>query len=417
MLIALFTLVGEFNRSLRLVIQIVSIILLFMMYLKRFGLEFSNYRRLPVEVIYLLLLYFSAMIISSAMSDYPFAGLSIILKQLIFFIIVYLFYSMIDDYFDIKNFINAFIVVAFIFSTISIVYFFLEGFSLLDIISSGRIRISILITNPEALTNFYVISFPFLIIYFILQEFKLNKWLISLLLVYIVLGLLLTMSRSAVLGILLSTAIIFYILRRRIFYKLISSLIIIVICFTLIEPLNEIVYLLFRFEEGVSVRDYLWLMAINIIKDHPVFGVGPGAYQYEVFNYFPFMLNEFFGKVFIFYTEVTDGGNLAHNIFLVFFSEMGILGLATIIVLPVIYFRIGIKTIKKYKGQSPEIYYLIVALFAAGTSVIFRNIFNSIGLLYVGGLVTDLPFWLVFSGLIYFYLAPINNNSKIQNKN
>jgi len=176
-------------------------------------------------------------------------------------------------------------------------------------------------------------------------------------------------------------------------------------------------YLLFRFEEGVSVRDYLWLMSINIIKDYPVFGLGPGAYQYEVFNYFPFMLTEFYGKLFIFYTEVTEGGNLAHNIFLVFFSEMGILGLATIIALPVIYFRIGIKTIKKYKDQSPEKYYLIVALFAAGTSVIVRNIFNSIGLLYVGGLVTDLPFWLVFSGLIYFYQAPLDNNSLLQNKN
>ncbi|NWG27900.1 MAG: O-antigen ligase family protein [Ignavibacteriaceae bacterium] len=384
--------------------------LLFIMFLKKFGLEFVKYRRLPKALINFLFLYFSAMVISSAMSNYPFAGSSIILKQLLFFIIVYVFYSLIDDFSDIKNYISSIIVVSFIFSTISLIYFFIEGYSLLNIVTSGRIRISILITNPEALTNFYVISFPFLITYIILQKHKFSKWIASFLLFYIVLGLILTMSRSAVIGILLSTSIILYILRKNTFYQLILSLIFIIICFIVIEPLNEIVYLLFRFEEGVSVRDYLWLMAINIIKDYPVFGLGPGAYPYEVFNYFPFMLDEFFGKVFIYYTDVTEGGNLAHNIFLVFFSEMGILGLITIITLPVVYIRIGIKTIKKYKDQSPEIYYLIVALFATGTSVIVRNIFNSIGLLYVGGLVTDLPFWLIFSGLIYFYQTPLSKN-------
>ena len=37
-------------------------------------------------------------------------------------------------------------------------------------------------------------------------------------------------------------------------------------------------------------------------------------------------------------------------------------------------------------------YHLIIALFAAGSSIIVRNIFNSIGLLYVGGIHTDFHF-------------------------
>ncbi len=117
-------------------------------------------------------------------------------------------------------------------------------------------------------------------------------------------------------------------------------------------PLNEIVTQLFRIEEGVSYRDYLWLMAVDIIKDNTLFGLGPGAYPYEMLNYYPFMLNDYLGQVFIFFADVSVSVNLAHNIFLVFFSEMGILGLATIIALPIIYFRIGIKTILKYKNDS-----------------------------------------------------------------
>jgi len=138
-----------------------------------------------------------------------------------------------------------------------------------------------------------------------------------------------------------------------------------------------------------------------MIKDYPIFGIGPGAYNYELFNYYPFMLDDFYGKLFIYFADVAGGVNLAHNIFLVFFVDMGILGFITSLVLPLIYFRIGIKTIKKFREQNN--YYIIIGLFAAGTSVIFRNIFNSIGLLYVGGIHTDLPFWLIFGSLIYFY--------------
>ena len=230
-------------------------------------------------------------------------------------------------------------------------------------------------------------------------------------LVYSIIGLILTMSRSAILGIALSTAIVFFILKRKRFYQFLLSLSTVVLIFFIVDPLNEIVTQLFRIEEGLSVRDYLWLMAVNIVKDYPLFGIGPGAYQYELYNYYPFMLDDYFGKFFIFIAEASEGVNLAHNIFLVFFSDMGILGLATIIALPVVYFRISIKTIKKYKNKSDEKYYLIIALFAAGTSVMFRNFFNSIGLLYIGGIHTDLPFWLVFGSLTYFYTKPLEEDS------
>jgi len=241
--------------------------------------------------------------------------------------------------------------------------------------------------------------------------YKTNAWLI---LSYSTVGLLLAMSRSAILGIVFSTAIVFFILKRKRFYQFLFILMSIVIIFIVVVPLNEIVTQLFRIEEGVSYRDYLWLMAVDIIKDNTLFGLGPGAYPYEMLNYYPFMLNDYLGKVFIFFADVSVSVNLAHNIFLVFFSEMGILGLATIIALPIIYFRIGIKTILKYKNDSREKYYLIVALFATGASVIFRNFFNSIGLLYIGGIHTDLPFWLVFSSLIYFYRTPLADGSIVK---
>ncbi len=299
---------------------------------------------------------------------------------------------------------------AFIFTTIFIFIFIEEGYDLVSMISTSRVRITALTGNVEAATNFYVISFP-LIITFIMGTkksiVKTTSWFI---LFYSIIGLMLAMSRSAFLGIAISTAIVLFTLQRKRFYKLLFVMSIAVLLFVVINPLNEIVTQLFRIEEGTSARDYLWLMAVNIIKvTHPLFGLVREHTLNVLYNYYPFMLNDFFGQVFIFFAEASNGVNLAHNIFLVFFSDMGILGLATIVTLPIIYFQIGIKTIKKYENCGTDIYYLIIGLFAAGTSVIFRNFLNSIGLLYIGGIFTDLPFWLVFSSLIYFYRTPLVN--------
>ena len=412
-LITLFTLVGEFNPSLRSVIHLVDFTLLGIIFLKKFGLNFNSYPRIPKSLVYFLLLYGFAFLLSSAMSKYPFAGIGILAKQVAFFLIAYVFYSFIEDEKDIKNYFISIIVVTFIFTTIFILIFISEGYDIISIMSKSRVRITALTGNIEAATNYFVISFPLIVSFLLYMKKSVRKnagWFI---LFYSIIGLFLAMSRSAILGIAVSTAIVFFILKRKIFYQLLFSLLIIVLIFIVVDPLNEIVTQLFRLEEGVSFRDYLWLMAVNIIKDYPLFGLGPGAYPYEMLNYYPFMLNDYLGQVFIYFADASVSVNLAHNIFLVFFSEMGILGLATIIALPIIYFRIGIKTIMKYKNESSEKYYLIVALFAAGASVIFRNFFNSIGLLYIGGIHTDLPFWLVFSSLIYFYRTPLANGSTV----
>jgi hypothetical protein len=410
-LISLFTLVGEFNRSLRIFIQLIDFSLLGILYLKMFGLSFSHYKQIPKSIIYFLLLYFSSMVISAIMSQYPSAAIGVIFRQFAFFLVVFVFYSLIKSESDVKDYFISIIIVACIFTAVFVAMFLNEGYDLLSIVSKTRVRITALTGNIEAATNFFVISFPLIISFLLLKNKMLLKSVGWTILIFCIIGLLLAMSRSAFLAIAISTSIIFFMLKRKIFYRFLYSLGVVILLIILYEPLNEVITLLFRIEEGVSVRDQLWLMTVNIINDFPVFGLGPGVYKYELFNYYPFMLNDFTGKVFIYFADVSEGVNLAHNIFLVFFSEMGILGLITIISLPIIYFRIGIKVIQKYKNGSVENYCLIIALFAAGASVFFRNIINSIGILYIGGIHTDLPFWLVFSSLVYFYIKPINTET------
>jgi O-antigen ligase len=405
-IISLFTLVGEVSRTLRSLVYVFDFTFLGYFFLNKFGLNFRFYPRVPRSVIYFLLLYFFTMLISSTISKFPFAGIGIITQQAAFFVIVYVFYSLISSQENIKNYFSGIYLVALIIVLFSLIAFFNEGFSLIEIIAPNRPRVSVITGNIEASTNFFVVALPLIISSLLYKKKFSDKNFEYFLLFFFSFGLILMMSRSAILGILLSTAIVLFFLKRKRFYQLIMFISVLVLIFIFYQPLNELLTTFLRLESGMSARDYLWKMSMDMINDNTIFGIGPGAYQYEMLNYFPYMLNDWWGKIFIYYIEVTGGANLSHNFFLTFFTDMGILGIVTAILLPVVYFRIGIKTIIKYKNRDTDAYYLIVALFAAGASIILRNFFNGIGLLYVGGIQTDLPFWLVFSSLIYFYRLP-----------
>jgi O-antigen ligase len=409
-IISLFTLVGEVSRTLRSLVYVFDFTFLGYFFLKKFGLNFRFYPKVPRSVIYFLLLYFFTMLISSTISKFPFAGIGIITQQAAFFVIVYVFYSLISSQENIKNYFTGIYLVALIIVLFSLIAFFNEGLSLIEIIAPNRPRVSVITGNIEASTNFFVVTFPLIISSLLYKKKFSEKNFEYFLLFFFSLGLILMMSRSAILGILLSSAIVLFFLKRKRFYQLIMVISVLALIFIFYQPLNELLTTFLRLESGMSARDYLWKMSMDMINDNTIFGIGPGAYQYEMLNYFPYMLDNWWGKIFIYYIEVTGGANLSHNFFLTFFTDMGILGIVTAILLPVVYFRIGIKTIIKYKNRDTDAYYLIVALFAAGASIILRNFFNGIGLLYVGGIQTDLPFWLVFSSLIYFYRIPYKDH-------
>ena len=413
-LITLFTLVGELNQSLRAVVHLVDFSLLGFLFLKKYGLNFQEYPKVPKTIIYFLILFFSSMIISSLLSSYLSAGIGIIAQQFAFFVIVFVFYSLIKNEKDIKNYMVALTIVSFVLVSISIFMLFQESFSILNLISKNRARVSALITNAEASSNFFIISIPFLLILLLLKKKKSIRILSLFLLIYIGIGLSLAMPRSAIIGLIISISIILLLIRRRLFLIFMSTLLVFGLLFIFVDPLNQSLSLFLRFGEGLTEREPIWSMSLNIIKDHPIFGLGPGVYKYEFYNYFPYMLSDWLGKLLIYYHELSQKDNFSHNFFLVFFTEMGILGLMTALFLPILYFRIGIKTLKKYRNGTKENYYLVVSLFAIGVSMIIRNFFNSIGLLYLGGITGDLPFWLIFSSLIYFFRRPATNITKNQ---
>ena len=413
-IISLFTLFAEAGTLLRTLVHLVDFSVLGYLFIKRFGLKFYSYPRVPKSILYFILLYYSSILISMVMSAYPLAGVGLVIRQTIFFILTYLFYALIRNESDIKSYFIAFVLAASVLAASSFVTFVTDPSSLFNFTSGSRERIVGLISNPNNITNFYMVSFPLVLSVFFLKKNKSGNTISFLLILYLSFALFITLSRSAIMGVIASTVVMLFILRRKYFYILLLSLLFIVLLFIVYQPLGDLVSVLFRVERGATGRDYLWSLSLHLIKDHPIFGIGPGAYRYEMFSYFPVMLHSWTGGLFKDIYEMTDGSNLSHNYFLFLFSDLGILGMATAIALPVVYFRIGIKTLNKYKNGAKDTYYLIVALFAIGAAMFVRGMVESIGLLYYGAITTDLPFWLVFISLIYYYNAKLPKEKQFE---
>jgi O-antigen ligase len=284
----------------------------------------------------------------------------------------------------------------------------LNGLTLLNLKTGNRATIFSLISNPNIVTNFYIISFPIILSTILLKKKTSDQIIGWFLLLFFSLGLFLTMSRTAVIAVLLGTLIFLFILRKNLLKKFALILVTILLLFIVIDPIRDFITLLFRIESGLTGRDLLWASSFQIIRDNPVFGLGLGAYQYEIFNYFPAMLNTWTGDWLVELYNMTSGKNISHSIILLFFSDMGVLGLLTVLVLPVIYFKVGFKTLSNFKNSQSWKYYYIVALFTAGATMFLRGIVDDIGLLSYGVISADLPFWLVFISLIHFWNSKNN---------
>ena len=60
------------------------------------------------------------------------------------------------------------------------------------------------------------------------------------------------------------------------------------------------------------------------------------------------------------------------------FTDLGVLGFISSIMLPIIYMNIGYKTIRLAKSYQKEVYLLVIGITAAGAGMFVRGIFEGI---------------------------------------
>jgi O-antigen ligase len=143
---------------------------------------------------------------------------------------------------------------------------------------------------------------------------------------------------------------------------------------------------------SVKARLQMAASAINIFKDYPVFGVGPGNYGGLMQNYYP---------------DEAEGARRylhAHNTYLETLAEMGILGLLSLLWILALFFRQGYRAIKK-EPDAYNISFMIMFL-----AVVISEFFMSVILV---GIAAPLVFWLLLgAGTQVFKIKKID---KVEN--
>jgi len=397
-IVTFLTLVDSVLESYRWILQLFNTLLLFTSFVKKFGMKYTLYPRLPSFVEIFMVLFFVWLSISTIFSDYKIIGLMQIAHVLQFFTIFYFYFALIRTDRSLSIINLSLIIVSSVYITIIIYNLYQIKFDLsvifyssINIISSGYIG--------KNLVALFISLSIMLIICNMKNGIRKSYLKFSIYLFILLFILIYANSRASLFALILAVIMCLFIFNRKMFLitVVVFSIMILII---LISPLYEYAEMLFRISNIGTGREYLISTATEIIKKNFVFGVGPSATKYEVYRNLPFMLGSaeeyFIRKSF----DMYDVGH-AHSFYLMFFSDLGIIGLMFTIILPVMYFKMA-KDVY-YKLKDNYWYNYIVFFIVFGFFIFIRAFFEPNGILIYGAITSDLPFWLIFGQLCFLY--------------
>jgi O-antigen ligase len=389
---------GESAESIRNILNVIALILLTLLFLQKYGFEFKNYPQVPKELKIFLSFLFFTLFISSVFSKMPLNGIMSIIRLVVFLLICYIFYSLIENKKTIYVYISGLYLTVIVLGGSIFIGLFKSGFSFIELAGSLA-RFAGFYENPNYAGLLLVVSIPVLVSMYFQEYFKSKgkKILITLFVIICLAILMLADSRASLLAIAVSLAFIIAVLNKSLFIKLFVSLIIVIGVLLLSPDVQNFLDLYLRLDR-LGNRDYFWNTGIDIIKAYPVFGVGPDMFQNYFFTYMPSAVNKFYS------TGIWSVGKPhPHNFFIFFTAENGIPGLASVIYFWVLFFYIAVKTIISTKKISKEYFVLCVSITGIGLGMFIRSFFEITGYLTYGFITRDLPFWLMFGILIKIY--------------
>lgn len=406
--VALISFTSGFGESERLLVQILSISLLMYAFLKRYGFDWEKYPKLPMKIIYLVSAIIFTIIFSLLFTEYLSLGLQQLIRSLLFFIIIYLYYSQITDDQSVKYFIIALYVGALIYFSIISYEIVNADFDIIYLNQNLLLDNGLRFIHRNAIGGFFSICISIAIAFLFYPDFHKERRLALYASVIIFsLGLILTNSRAAIFSLLFGIGFIFFNQNKKVFYKFILSLSVLAIIL-IVSPLWEFANLYFRLERISTGRDYILETVYNILSSNPIVGFGPAATKLEMYNYLPYMFGtpqEFFLTRLI--NQIEFGH--AHNFYLFLYTDLGLPGLIVSLFIPFTFFKLSKVLNKNLERKKDNNYYLVLGLTASGIALFIRGLFEWAGIFSYGTITYDLPFWWIFILLIYLYQTNLGN--------
>lgn len=400
--VALIALSSGLGETLRFIIQILTFFALIFLFFKNYGTEFRNYPKVPIQVVMLLSFLLFTMFFSLLFTKYLMLGLTQIFRSILFFLIIYLYYSILKVYGDIKYFLYALYIGAVVYFLLLMYEIVKVNFDFINLNQGIFWEEGYSFVHRNVIGSFFSICISIITAYLlVLKSNKQYKKYLILSLIFLAGGLVLTNSRGAILSLILSTGYILFLENRKVLRKILVALLFL-IPLIFINEISETINLYFRLERLSTGRDYILDTVYNILANNPIIGAGPAATKFEMYNYLPYMFGtpqEFYLTKHI--NQIEFGH--AHNFYLFLYTDLGILGLIVSCLIPYIFMSMGNRLIKEMKSRKNEMYALILGIQAAGITMFLRGFFEWAGIFSYGTITYDLPFWWVFSIMIFIY--------------
>ncbi|MEO8398799.1 MAG: O-antigen ligase family protein [Ignavibacteriaceae bacterium] len=410
-IISFLTLTSSLSVELRTAVQVFNILILFYLFFKNYGLDFKTYPKIPKELAILLFFVFLSMFTATFFSYYIFLGIQQIIRLVIFLAIIYFIYSLTKTNADIRLLLFSLITVGIIYSFTLFGELAENNFSFIQLNLSQLEKVSSDYINMNSFGSFFLIIISIVLSFYLSVKENYIKWLLLISLFFLTLSLFITNSRAAILSVAVSSVFIFYNLNKRLLKKMIIAGLLVVPLF-FINPISDFIDIYFRLERLSTGRDVIFDVIYNVIKDNIILGVGPAATKYALYPHLDFMLGSPAERFIAFHYNEIEFGH-AHNFYLFFWSDLGLLGLFTSILLPVLFFKLCSKAIKKTKNLDTDYYLVSLGITAAGIGLFIRGFFEWGNLISYGTIGIDLPFWILLIILSYINQNKINETDRI----
>lgn len=319
-----------------------------------------------------------------------------------------LFFALAVPYFNYKKVANIYFKFIFftfsVFSLIAIYIYLTKNFFMFFKFQGTGDTFTALNYAHNASGSVYAVVSIFLIVFLLREHKKSLKILYAVILVLCLVGLFLTKSRSSYAGFAVGVLVILWLNFRSIKKFIISILAMIAVSVPLIflsDSFKRIMQIFDFKEANISWRFVLWERALYMFKQSPILGIGFARFNDVDFssrlNDFSFeRLHVFVGypKIVSFFMDPKyDFSNAhAHNSYLQYLAETGIVGLGLLIFFWIFIFKKILKGYNTIKDDFSKKVLLcsmggIIALF---TLALFENYFSAATVMMCLSMVTSL---------------------------
>lgn len=401
-LVLLMALSYEIGLTARLLINIFAFTALISFYFSEYGFSFAPFREIPKPAVYLIVGMFASLVLSTLFSDYPRIGIAEIGRFGAFCFLVAAIWAFTNSQSRIEAIYIAIIIAGFL-TALQILYSFFTtpgAFYYLQV--HGFIHEGGIFSNVAAPGGLLCVSIPLSFGYLRMRKEKSSlTGAAGYSIIFIqIAGILLTNSRAAIIGMVAGLAVLFLLsdLKKAMLYS--TILFLISLPFFILGNFGELIALFLRSDRILeNTRYLLWEISGKVIEQNPIFGIGPGAFKYHMYEFLPVQHGSWDEKQIAWVFE-NSGAGQQHNFILYRWTELGILGVLTAIAFLVYFFTSTIQQRAAALRTADTKTSIYTARLGIGAGLIVRSIFEATGLITNGWISRDLPFWLLFIALL-----------------